>query len=165
MARIAGVNIPTNKIVQTGLTYIYGIGNKFSKQICKDLDISKSKRVSELRNRLREGIEQNINGSHTNSQAFDTLPNILNVSFEEVESDELVARLDKKGIATSTGSACSNALWEPSHVLLAMGVPIRQASSSIRFSLGDDTTHQDIEHVLKVLSEEIQLARPKRTDA
>ena len=48
MARIAGVNIPTNKIVQTGLTYIYGIGDKFSKQICKALDISKSKRVNEL---------------------------------------------------------------------------------------------------------------------
>ena len=46
MARIAGVNIPTNKIVQTGLTYIYGIGDKFSKQICKALDISKSKRVN-----------------------------------------------------------------------------------------------------------------------
>ena len=125
----------------------------------------RSKRIGELRNRLREGIEQKINGSYTNSQAVDTLPNILNVSFEEIESDELVARLDEKGIATSTGSACSNALWEPSHVLLAMGVPIRRASSSIRFSLGDDTTLQDIEHVLKVLSEEIQLARLKRTDA
>ena len=124
----------------------------------------RSKRIGELRNRLREGIEQKINGSYTNSQAVDTLPNILNVSFEEIESDELVARLDEKGIATSTGSACSNALWEPSHVLLAMGVPIRRASSSIRFSLGDDTTLQDIEHVLKVLSEEIQLARLKRTD-
>ena len=45
MARIAGVNIPQNKIVQVGLTYIYGIGDKFSKQICKDLDISKSKNL------------------------------------------------------------------------------------------------------------------------
>ena len=48
MARIAGVNIPTNKIVQTGLTYIYGIGDKFSKQICSALEISNSKRVNEL---------------------------------------------------------------------------------------------------------------------
>ncbi len=64
MARIAGVNIPTNKIVQTGLTYIYGIGNKFSKQICKDLDISKSKRVSELTDeqilKIREYIDKNF---------------------------------------------------------------------------------------------------------
>ena len=64
MARIAGVNIPTNKIVQTGLTYIYGIGDKFSKQICKALDISKSKRVSELTDeqilKIREYIDQNF---------------------------------------------------------------------------------------------------------
>ena len=64
MAPIAGGNIPTNKIVQTGLTYIYGIGNKFSKQICKDLEISKSKRVSELTDdqilKIREYIDQNF---------------------------------------------------------------------------------------------------------
>ena len=64
MARIAGVNIPTNKIVQTGLTYIFGIGNKFSEQICKDLDIPKSKRVSELTDeqilRIREYIDKNF---------------------------------------------------------------------------------------------------------
>jgi len=64
MARIAGVNIPTNKIVQTGLTYIYGIGNKFSEQICKDLDIPKSKRVSELTDeqilKIREYIDKNF---------------------------------------------------------------------------------------------------------
>ena len=64
MARIAGVNIPTNKIVQVGLTYIYGIGDKFSKQICNALGISKSKRVSELADeqilKIREYIDQNF---------------------------------------------------------------------------------------------------------
>ena len=63
MARIAGVNIPQNKIVQIGLTYIYGIGNKFSKQICKELEISKSKRVNSLTEdevlKIREFIDQN----------------------------------------------------------------------------------------------------------
>ena len=66
MARIAGVNIPTNKIVQTGLTYIYGIGDKFSNQICKALDISKSKRVSELTDeqilKIREYIDPKFYG-------------------------------------------------------------------------------------------------------
>ena len=61
MARIAGVNIPQNKIVQVGLTYIYGIGDKFSKQICKDLDISKSTRVNQLSDdqilKIREYID------------------------------------------------------------------------------------------------------------
>ena len=64
MARIAGVNIPTNKIVQVGLTYIYGIGNKFSTQICKSLDIPKSKRVHELTDdqilKIREYIDKNF---------------------------------------------------------------------------------------------------------
>ena len=64
MARIAGVNIPTNKIVQVGLTYIYGIGNKFSQKICTALDIPKSKRVNELTDeqilKIREYIDQNF---------------------------------------------------------------------------------------------------------
>jgi len=64
MARIAGVNIPTNKIVHVGLTYIYGIGNKFSQRICTALDISKSKRVNELTDeqilKIREYIDQNF---------------------------------------------------------------------------------------------------------
>ena len=64
MARIAGVNIPTTKMVQTGLTYIYGIGNKFSNQICKDLNISKSMRVNELTDdqilKIREYIDKNF---------------------------------------------------------------------------------------------------------
>ena len=64
MARIAGVNIPQGKIVQIGLTYIYGIGDKFSEQICKALDISKSKRVNELTDdqilKIREYIDQNF---------------------------------------------------------------------------------------------------------
>ena len=64
MARIAGVNIPQNKIVQVGLTYIYGIGDKFSIQICKDLDISKSTRVNQLSDdqilKIREYIDKNF---------------------------------------------------------------------------------------------------------
>ena len=64
MARIAGVNIPTNKIVETGLTYIYGIGGKFSKQICTSLNIPKSMRVSELTDdqilKIREYIDKNF---------------------------------------------------------------------------------------------------------
>ena len=64
MARIAGVNIPQNKIVQVGLTYIYGIGDKFSKQICDSLEIPKSKRVNELTDdhilKIREYIDKNF---------------------------------------------------------------------------------------------------------
>ena len=64
MARIAGINIPQNKLVQVGLTYIYGIGDKFSKQICSSLEIPKAKRVNELTDdeilKIREYIDQNF---------------------------------------------------------------------------------------------------------
>ena len=64
MARIAGVNIPQNKLVEVGLTYIFGIGNRFSQQICKDLEIPKSKRVNELTDeqilKIREYIDKNF---------------------------------------------------------------------------------------------------------
>jgi cysteine desulfurase len=137
------------------------VGTATALKIASKGAISRSKRVRKLRQQLREGIETNIDGIHINGNDNNSLPNILNVSFEEIESDELVVRLDQEGIATSTGSACSSALWEPSHVLLAMGVPIRRAVGSIRFSLGGDTTVQDIEKVLKVLPEQIKLARLK----
>ncbi len=137
------------------------VGTATALEFASKGSVSRSKRVRKLRQQLREGIETNIDGIHINGSDDNSLPNILNVSFEKIESDELVVRLDQEGIATSTGSACSSALWEPSHVLLAMGVPIRRAAGSIRFSLGDHTTAQDIEKVLKVLPEQIKLARLK----
>jgi cysteine desulfurase len=95
-----------------------------------------------------------INGCQENC-----LPNNLNVAFDGVESDVLVAALDRRGIAVSSGSACSNSTWEPSHVLMAMGVPIRRAVGSLRFSLGEDTTAAEIDEVLDILPEEVEQAR------
>jgi cysteine desulfurase len=115
-------------------------------------------RVRSLRERLREGILAAIPGAQVNGCQENCLPNNLNVSFPEVESDVLVAGLDARGIAASSGSACSSATWEPSHVLMAMGVPIRRAVASVRFSLGETTTEADIEGVLAVLPEEVQRA-------
>ncbi|MEX2080895.1 MAG: aminotransferase class V-fold PLP-dependent enzyme, partial [Dehalococcoidia bacterium] len=87
------------------------------------------------------------------------LPNNLNVSFGGVESDMLVAELDRQGIAASSGSACSSSTWEPSHVLMAMGVPIRQAVGSVRFSLGEQTTAAEVEAVVGVLGAAVERAR------
>ena len=111
--------------------------------------------VRALRERLREGILANVPGTQLNGCQTDCLPNNLNVSFDGIESDALVARLDARGIAVSSGSACSNSTWEPSHVLMAMGVPIRRAVASIRFSLGASTTAVEIAQVLTVLPEEV----------
>lgn len=111
--------------------------------------------VRALRERLRDGILANVPGAQLNGCQTDCLPNNLNVSFDGIESDALVARLDARGIAVSSGSACSNSTWEPSHVLMAMGVPIRRAVASIRFSLGESTTAVEIAQVLTVLPEEV----------
>lgn len=111
--------------------------------------------VRALRERLREGILGSVPGAQLNGCQTDCLPNNLNVSFNGIESDALVARLDARGIAVSSGSACSNSTWEPSHVLMAMGVPIRRAVASIRFSLGESTTAAEIGAVLHALPEEV----------
>lgn len=115
----------------------------------------RSARVRRLRDRLRDGILAGVAGSATNGCQVDCLPNNLNIAFHGLESDLLVAALDAHGIAVSSGSACSNSTWEPSHVLMAMGVPIRQAAGSIRFSLGESTTEEEIEAVLAVLPAEV----------
>lgn len=120
---------------------------------------ARSMRVRALRERLRDGILEAVPGSRANGCQVNCLPNNLNIAFDGIESDVLLERLDRHGIAVSSGSACSNSTWEPSHVLLAMGVPIRQAVGSVRFSLGESTTQADIERVLAVLPAEVAALR------
>ena len=120
---------------------------------------TRSARVLALRNRLRDGILSAVPGSQVNGCQEDCVPNNLNISFDGIESDVLVGLLDANGIAVSSGSACSNSTWEPSHVLMAMGVPIRRAVGSIRFSLGEGTTEAEIETVLGILPAQVELAR------
>ena len=80
MERIAGVNIPTNKVVQTSLTYIYGIGNKFSKQICEDLSIQKSMRVNQLTDDQILKIIKPSSRERTTSPYHSQLPEGVNIS-------------------------------------------------------------------------------------
>jgi len=126
---------------------------------------ARSLRVRALRDRLRDGILTTIPGSQVNGCQEDCVPNNLNISFEGIESDVLVRLLDEQGIAVSSGSACSNSTWEPSHVLMAMGVPIRRAVGSLRFSLGETTNEQDIQSVLTVIAEAVDIARSESSVA
>jgi cysteine desulfurase len=119
----------------------------------------RSARVRALRDRLRDGILATVPDTQVNGCQVDCVPNNLNISFGGLESDVLVRRLDACGIAVSSGSACSNSTWEPSHVLMAMGVPIRRAVGSVRFSLGEATTEPEIEEVLRILPGEVAAAR------
>lgn len=120
---------------------------------------ARATRVRALRDQLRDGILAAVAGSQVNGCQVDCVPNNLNISFEGIESDVLVRLLDEAGIAVSSGSACSNSTWEPSHVLMAMGVPIRRAVGSIRFSLGEGTTQAEIAEVLRVLPSCVEAAR------
>jgi cysteine desulfurase len=119
----------------------------------------RNRRVRRLRDRLRDGIVAATPGAVVNGCQVDCVPNNLNIAFDGVESDALVAALDRAGIAASSGSACSSATFEPSHVLMAMGVPIRQAVGSIRFSLGASTTEAEIDEAIAIVPREVATLR------
>ena len=112
---------------------------------------SVAKHLVHLRGKLIEGITERIEHIHLNGHPTQRLPNNVNVSIEFVEGESMLLNLDLEGIAASTGSACSSSSLEPSYVLLAMGFPQELAHGSLRFSLGRETTEEDIDRVLEVL--------------
>ena len=112
-----------------------------------------------LRDKLEKGIRERIDYVKLNGHPEKRLPNTLNISFEFIEGESLIINLDLKGVAVSTGSACTSGSLEPSHVLLAMGIPPETAQGSIRFSLGKENSEEDIDYVLKVLPEIVDRLR------
>ena len=119
---------------------------------------TRKKETEKLRDHLIKEVLK-IEGSSLNGPKKDRLPNNANLSFSGVEGESLVMLLDQKGIATSTGSACSSKSLEPSHVLRAMGLPDLEAHSSLRVSLGRSTTEDDLEYFLVNLKEVIERLR------
>jgi len=108
-------------------------------------------RVVALRDRLEEGIMRAVPGVRVNGDRGRRLPTTANLCFDMVEGEALVIALDLKGVACSTGAACSSGTVEPSHVLVAIGRSAEEARSSVRFSLGRFTTDDDIDYTLDVL--------------
>lgn len=113
----------------------------------------KSKKLSKLRDRLESALLQRIDGVQVNGANAPRVPNTSNVSFQFIDGESILLHLDLKGICASSGSACSTDSPEPSHVLLAMGVPPRTAQGTIRFSLGKDNTDEEIDFVIEMLIE------------
>ena len=105
------------------------------------------KKVSALRELLKEKIAHSIPDAQFNGDAPQMLPGVLNVTFPGTESDSLLLLLDAEGICSSTGSACSAGVQRPSHVLMAIGLSEDQARSSLRFSLGLTNTEAEINEV------------------
>ncbi|MBI4713652.1 IscS subfamily cysteine desulfurase [Candidatus Uhrbacteria bacterium] len=126
-----------------------------------------SARLTELRDKLIHGILTSIPKTRLNGHSNTRLPNNANISFMDIEGEALVLYLDAAGIFVSTGSACTSASLEPSHVILALGMPYEVAHGSIRFSLGHETTEKDIDYVLKTLPplvEKLRSISPVRVD-
>jgi cysteine desulfurase len=108
-------------------------------------------RLTGLRDKLITGLQQNIENIQLNGHPVQRLPNNVNISVSFIEGESMLLNLDMEGIAASTGSACSSASLEPSHVLLAVGCSHEQAHGSLRFTLGKWTTSDEIDKVLDVL--------------
>lgn len=105
-------------------------------------------RVRALRDRLWEGLSARVPEVRLNGHPTERLPGTCNVCFRHIESESIVLGLDLKGIGVSAGSACTSGNVEPSHVLLAMGIPLDWAMGTVRCSVGRGTTAEDIDYVV-----------------
>lgn len=124
-----------------------------------DLDENVSK-MTVLRDKLISGIKERIPYCRLNGPDGDgRLCNNVNFSFQYIEGESILMLLDMKGVAASSGSACASGSLDPSHVLLAIGLPHEIAHGSLRLSIGDDTTEDDINYVLEVLPPIIERLR------
>lgn len=118
-----------------------------------------SKRLTVLRDKLIDGIMNKVENVRLNGHRKNRLANNANFSFSFIEGEALLLGLDMKGICASSGSACSSGSLEPSHVLIAMGIPVEVAHGSVRMTLGRENTEEDIEYVLEVIPETVARLR------
>jgi cysteine desulfurase len=128
---------------------IVGLGK--AAEVAHKLLKEDARRVSALRDKLQQGLLQRVPQSRVNGGASPRTPNTTNIIFPGVEGEALLIALDLKGLACSTGAACSSGAVEPSHVLTAIGLPPEEARASLRFSLGRHTTEPEIEFALQVV--------------
>ena len=129
-------------------------------QLAKEaLDRGDDKRMAALRDRLEQGILARHHEVGVNGGGAPRMPNTTNLHFDHIEGEAIVIALDLKGLAVSTGAACSSGAIEPSHVLVAMGLRPDQARASIRFSLGRQTVAEDIDFALALVPETIARLR------
>ena len=118
----------------------------------------RNSRMTVLRNRLIDEL-LTIERSRLNGDRNSRLPNNINMCFEGIEGEALLLRLDLKGICASSGSACTSGSLDPSHVLLALGLPHEIAHGSLRLSLGEDITEDDVDYIARSVKEVVQTLR------
>ena len=122
-------------------------------------DFNNNEKLTVLRNRLIEGIKNNIPDVVLNGHPTQRLPNNVNFSYKYVEGESILLLLDMEGIAASSGSACTSGSLDPSHVLLAIGLDHGTAHGSIRFTLSEEITEEDIDFVVETMKKIITKLR------
>ena len=116
-------------------------------------------RMTGLRDRLEKELTGRIDETVVNGHPTDRLPNTLNICFRYVEGESMIMMLDMKGVAVSSGSACSSGSLDPSHVLMAIGLTHEVAHGSLRFSLGAGTTREEVDYVADILPDIVERLR------
>jgi cysteine desulfurase len=116
-------------------------------------------KIAAMRDRLERGILAQVEESGVNGSGVPRVPNTTNIHIDHIEGEALIVALDLKGLAVSTGAACSSGAIEPSHVLTAMRLPGSQARASIRFSLGKHNTDADVDFALAIIPETVAKLR------
>ena len=137
---------------------IVGLG-KAAELAMQGFECGDDKKMSTLRDRLQQGILAQVEEAGVNGDDVGRAPNTVNIYFDHVDGEAMVISLDLKGLAVSTGAACSSGAVEPSHVLLAMGLRADRARASIRFSLGKQNTAEDIDRALALVPETVARLR------
>ena len=137
---------------------IVGLG-KAAQLANEALDRQCDKKMAAMRDRLQQGILAQVEESVVNGDGAVRVPNTANIQFAHIDGEAMVIALDLKGVAVSTGAACSSGAIEPSHVLLAMGLRSDQARASVRFSLGKQTVAEDIDVALALVPETVARLR------
>jgi cysteine desulfurase len=132
---------------------------KASELAMRSFERGEDKKMSALRDRLEQGILAQAEEAGVNGEGAPRVPNTSNIYFDHIEGEAMVISLDLNGLAVSTGAACSSGAIEPSHVLMAMGLPADRARSSIRFSLGRQNTADDIDLALALVPEAVARLR------
>ena len=127
---------------------LIGLGKALA--IAQQVAKTEEQRLRKLRDRLEEGLLNQLDKIHINGDPQNRLAHVSNITFRFVEAEALMNTFNQR-IAASTGSACSSASLEPSHVLLAMGLDARDAQSTVRFSLGRLTTAEEIEEAIQLV--------------
>jgi len=134
--------------LRSGTLNVPGIvGMGAAAEICRKDMPQEAKRLTALRDRLHEGIAGRLEEVFLNGHPTERLANTVNLSFAYVEGESIMLKV--KDIAVSSGSACTSASLEPSHVLRAMGVGDELVHSSLRFSLGRDNTAEEIDYAIE----------------